>query len=1110
MKNIKPIALGALVACFALASACTNEILPEFIQHSRKGTVIVFGLDASAPATRTDYSGYIYDDGNNTGNRIGVERINWDSNDHVTIYCNEADGSNKMASYHVTGDESVVENDRPKHKGTLTIDTGSTSLEWGDAATHTFYGMYPSAGSETDVQSGVGMSANVITAVLPAEQGSPTSHTLAERDATLFANSTYLGNMCLAYMSAVTQADKDATSVTLSFLPDVTTFYVTIKNTTGSDMTLNSVTLTSEASVLNGTYTTTLASNGARTYSTPPERSDANSKITFDYKTAVGSGNNTIANNGSVTVAMFARPENITELTLTVETENGISHLPLQDADGNWLIFAGCNKHNLNNLEVPKWVYSLSVDTNPLTFTPYDVSTELLGIKSIKYIDGQPATERFTSWKAQVEVGGTWVDLVDAQSTDREWIHTFPTSASTGTTSFDQYSTKMSDQAVTTHEDRLKTAWLTELETATNNNVQDRIDLSKWNFVSHSLGSRTTANCYIVQGPGQYMFPMVYGNAIDLVCHSTSDNTPSYNPEISGAGVLNQFRNHCRNAVDYAWTYEPYRIMQPWVSRDDQFGQYCTEVGVLYASFKNGKTASEVIKKVTYADHFSYANNKADRFIYFDVDADNISPGNVIIYVKDTNQQDELDSSVHVTAWTWHIWITDQNLGTVTVANSSNSSGFNMQPVNLGWVDGEDGLYYAPRSGVVRLVCVEHPSTFVDVTLNQTEAEKMSFKGSSPYYQWGRKDPLWPGGGMIDDEPHHIYYSVRHPDKLLVGQIGSITPEYDWTDNGYRNLWKAENRRYGDDARTATTGRKTVYDPCPRGYVVCPGTMWDGADNSMTAISDDTGGYYYRYFKAAVSGTSSFFLPASGYINTSNEHRNNHVKGYFWTDAPASLGSVRNSFALNFDLESGVDFVGDDRAHAYSVRCVREDQFTNEGGELAPGPDVADPHGGDPTGNSYTIFFDYSSLVAGTQILSATPRTSAIAEDSRDYVTATPFSVGLGNYVYFGGSLGNDEVDGSIRIGRPGEGSNLTIELDTKGQVNATRITVSCAVNDPATDSGATLDVNGIGAQTVYTTDPGNIAYTYATATPITAITLTTTKAVKIYYIKVEFEPAAP
>lgn len=565
--------------------------------------------------------------------------------------------------------------------------------------------------------------------------------------------------------------------------------------------------------------------------------------------------------------------------------------------------------------------YSLTLSMENL---PYDGRERTLTVNSTKTMG---STTSAAPWKTQIQLDGEWVDLTDENRP--AWLpSSFPKEGIGGERSYNVTLPKY----LTTHEEQLRTAWADEIAAATRrpNGYYDkaRVDLSKWNPVTHSLEARTTANCYIVQGPGDYMFPMVYGNAVDLICYNASDNTGSYDPQISGAGVLNKFRNHLENATEDESGGDPiapYRIKQPWISADPNFGDNCTEVGILWQQFNNGST--NVITDLSICNE----DQSAHKMVCFTV-TENISPGNAVIYVKDTR------SDMDCIAWSWHIWITDQDMHSVRLKNSSNSAGYPLQPVNLGWIDDSAGQYYAERSDQIRFVIVESPGTYKDLTLEQEAEEVVSTSGWSPYYQWGRKDPLRSDCGVINDELHHIYFSIRNPQSFLGYRVAGTTEEFDWTDNGFRNLWRAENNHYTASNRTATTGKKTVYDPCPRGYIMAPGCTWDG----LSGTWESGKGWF---FNTGFTTPAQVFFPASGYIRMENtgstlhpdytiEFRNQGTNGYYWTDFPSSIGTIRKSFGMKFDSSTiTADGSSDSelkRAYAFSVRCVRDDRLTDE------------------------------------------------------------------------------------------------------------------------------------------------------------------------------------
>ena len=908
-----------LMAFLAILVSCSELSLDG--GRNETGRDIRFGAESNLSfLTKTSYSGDAYG---------SMERINWVDGDRIHIYSAEAQGTD--ADYSVTGTDKSGR----YHSGSIA--PVAESMKWGEAATHTFYSMYPAPG-HTGVLPGVSMSGNVITAVLPTDQSYASSRTDDNGD-------VYYGDMNLAYMTAATKGQLGSSDdVMLSFSPIVTTFYVTIVNDypDSHDMNLRRIVLSSASNAITGTYRTTMGGvvdkdNYTRSYTYAESgynptvvRTDANSFISFDWAGgAVHAGE-------SVTVALFALPQDMTQMTLTVYSDEGKSSLELK-RNGTWLYFDGGKKHNISNVGVPECTYDIDicgVDDTPasLAYTYTAGASELgaFSVRSRKSLDGG-ATWIPTPWKAQywddldgdgIEDDGEWFDVVAGSYPD--WLEGItPSSGTPATAGYEGtgYAVTMTARQVQSHEETLRTRWTSEIAAQTRVNTGSsvpRVDLSKWDFVAHAGQNRTTANCYIVQGPGEYVFPMAYGNAIDYAFKSSSDNTESYNPGGAYADYLDQFRTHVSVATEYVGISYPMRIHKPWLSRhetettaldfDDNFGHHCTEVGVLWQDFKNGE---DVITNVGWYDENTYANDASDRMIYFTV-GQNVSPGNAVIYVKD----DKLD----VIAWSWHIWITGQTLAPVGMRNASGTV-FSVQPVNLGWVDDSEGLYYPERTGKIRFVCIEHEATVSPIlTLEQADHEDESVSGWAPYYQWGRKDPMMAGSELVNDEPHHHYYSIRHPEKFLSAK-DPFQDEYDWSDNDYSNLWRATNRDKGSSALSSLVKEKTVYDPCPRGYKVPAGNSWTGLDLTGTYVSGKG-----RYFSTASGGT--LFFPAKGYLDGQTASVTQEgTSGVYWLDVPSS-GTARNSYCMNYS-SGALDVQGYvDRATGLSVRCEREDTNT--------------------------------------------------------------------------------------------------------------------------------------------------------------------------------------
>lgn len=77
-----------------------------------------------------------------------------------------------------------------------------------------------------------------------------------------------------------------------------------------------------------------------------------------------------------------------------------------------------------------------------------------------------------------------------------------------------------------------------------------------WNL-SNRTGAdavENTANCYVINGPGHYSFPLVYGNAI----RNGADNPAAYSPTSTNPYVLKQFVNYINYPITRPYIDEGY------------------------------------------------------------------------------------------------------------------------------------------------------------------------------------------------------------------------------------------------------------------------------------------------------------------------------------------------------------------------------------------------------------------------------------------------------------------------------------------------------------------------------------------------------------------------
>lgn len=445
-----------------------------------------------------------------------------------------------------------------------------------------------------------------------------------------------------------------------------------------------------------------------------------------------------------------------------------------------------------------------------------------------------------------------------------------------------------------------------------------------------NTGINTTANCYMIAGPGWYMFPCVYGNAITRGL----DNVDAYDParnnagvRTAGPGVLKTFVNHLGNGITHpiikkntgcsnlvgcklVWT-----DTETMITNMEYLPNAYNGVGGIRFYVPVGEDMST-------EPHFKMGKNQ----------------GNSVLALKDSNG---------ATVWSWHIWVTPVATNPKSLTDIQNKAGetYKMMAINLGWISTGEFTVYRPRSVLVKMTNINvYTGKKCDpaiVELHQREYVR-TWHGYSPYWQWGRKDPFQPGlyeftsvpwwqpadqdwtgknGNMYWGEYPRDSRTVKrymgtgmtalknriqnpntwHFDNFIfnpttdrvqyneqTGQNDTIFAVEKSHDNTYYNLWNAK--------RTTTWARpaggiitappqlkivKTVYDPCPPGYKVPPMDMFTGitqtGDNSME-IDEDV-----SYFNG-VHDPYPAFMPWLGAGFENNQYGR---RGFLWKSSNA-------------------------------------------------------------------------------------------------------------------------------------------------------------------------------------------------------------------------------
>ena len=349
---------------------------------------------------------------------------------------------------------------------------------------------------------------------------------------------------------------------------------------------------------------------------------------------------------------------------------------------------------------------------------------------------------------------------------------------------------------------------------------------------------KQTANCYVVQAPGTYTFPLVYGNALNA--DGTSPNTDSY-----GTATF----------VDHKGV----KIDNPFIYLTNSGANVPYDACILWQDAPSLITPSSV--KLTEDKHS----------IQFTVDRKNICQGNCIIAVRDNNLN---------IMWSWHIWVTDHSMtNTHEIQNNPAVGGLvisQLMEVPLGWCDAETRIY-DPRTFHITVKQTEDGGQTATANIVQLSSDSTYIYGdNAPYYQWGRKDPLLPGNGMGNiDKPYYdnqIKAFLRNTGGAAIS-TGILNPT---TMYGAENGWCSTNLELWNKGNTLNTSNnntvyKTIYDPCPTDYSVPKTGAYTGFTttgyNSETYSEYNVAGAYnsgWNFYSQPNFNGSNIFFKALG------------------------------------------------------------------------------------------------------------------------------------------------------------------------------------------------------------------------------------------------------
>ncbi len=270
--------------------------------------------------------------------------------------------------------------------------------------------------------------------------------------------------------------------------------------------------------------------------------------------------------------------------------------------------------------------------------------------------------------------------------------------------------------------------------------------------------------------------------------------------------------------------------------------------------------------------------------------------------------------------WSWHLWVSDYD-------------------------PEADPFEWTAASGVTY--------TYMDRNLGAMSAEACSDGALGLMYQWGRKDPFAGGAGIqssvatsyYDIDGNQIYESVM--DRPVYGSSDHTTtnlevaianpmvfytsptdswPVVDWLTD------KADLQN--DDLWGGVSHLKTIYDPCPEGWMVPEsGENWgfrkeykkagglnddEPYDDSYAWYIDYTNDMSFRYRKS--DGREYWFPLVGNRDGQTGTIKSVGGSGDYWTSTPSNTIMYMQIFAWG----NPASVTGLNRVYGATVRCIKE------------------------------------------------------------------------------------------------------------------------------------------------------------------------------------------
>ena len=769
---------ASLLGGILLLAGCVKEKSNDDI-YRPVGSEIVFGAETeydNGEDTRTVYSG-----SDVTSGSTKYERIDWVQGDNMKIFYKVGSAAASNGTYEVGS--SITTTPTNKDSKADVFHSAGTKLTWGTGGDHVFTAVYPaSATFDGTSMSGSIPATQPVTAVAASAQGDNVARYLP-------------ASMSYAYMiSKKTVAANSTTSrVDLPFTPAMTAFQFKFKVASGMQtvtVTKFEMSVPNETGVnpLTGDFGITISGENAfgavwnkSTIGSNPTTfgSTTGRKITVNFPGGVQ-----MNTSNYLDFTVMALPVDISKVTITFTfSDNTTKSMKLQNS-GSWVTFGACKKWVITNVDVPggeSWTYYVEDIADISTYGHLATPNLPFTVKS--YRKNQSNVMEPIKWKVQYATSknGPWSDTQPAAWQTGGAKFSITTTSGNGNTGLGEndFANILRDHNTSSSEyetdgaidDTERAAIATmknrgSLPSATSDSGDGYFDLSKHPIypVSAIDGAETTqetANCYVITRPGYYKFPLVYGNAINenATTATSGNNTMAYAPQ----GLSASNSDNCRYFLRRFVRHDDKPITDPWIHSN---GFTVADAVVVW------QDVADASMQIVLDSDISISNN----YVKFQVREANIRPGNVLIAAR---------NSSGTILWSWHIWLTEKELGPHTVVDGAGNT-LQMMNFNLGWTDKVrgHGEHWVDWPFYIRIIQTDASGNILnnsnpqnvdntgaaDVFAVTQYGESISVKGnvgSNTFYQWGRKDPILPAAS---NNTNKAIYSAAYSLSSIIDQ----------------------------------------------------------------------------------------------------------------------------------------------------------------------------------------------------------------------------------------------------------------------------------------------------------------------------------------------------